>query len=464
MSHFSLRLRLTIWYFISLILIVGLLVGFSWLAMKRSMYAAIDQDLRYRITAIETFVATQPRGAEGSRAFPFPNATNSSLGATIIRVTNDKQEILYESKALSSHGIQSFPPAPLDGSLKYETFANRGWSVRVVSRRSMLHGTVMTIHVVEPLRTLLTSLQRYSIALALALPFILAIGTAAGYWISARALAPVEQLRMDADAIGVANLSARVSMPRRQDELGRLATTLNAMLARIEGGYRAVQQFTADASHELRSPLALIQAAADYSLRRQRTSEELVDAHRKILAAAQHMTKIVESLLLLARDDANAIAYDLERVDLKTLLQRITSDLLIEAKAKRLSLECHLPEHPVQLLGNSVALHRLFVILIDNAIKYTEEGSVIVRLVARSGELEALVCDTGIGISKDALPHLFERFWRVDSVRSRSGSGAGLGLSLAKQIADRHDAVIAVQSELGEGSRFSVTFHGKPSA
>lgn len=462
MSRFPLRLRLTIWYFISLTLILGVFVGFSWLAMKRSMYAAIDQDLRYRITAIESFVATQPMGAEGSLAFP--NATNSSLGATIIQVTNDKQEILYESKALSSHGIQSLPPAPLDGSLQYQTSGSSGWPVRVVSRRSILHGTVMTIHVAEPLRTLLTSLRRYSIALALALPFILAVGTAAGYWISARALAPVEQLRMDAEAIGVADLSARVSMPSRQDELGRLATTLNAMLARIEGGYRTVQQFTADASHELRSPLTLIQAAADYSLRRQRTSEELVDAHRKILSAAQHMTKIVESLLLLAREDANATAYDLELVDLKALLQRITSDLSIEAKAKGVSLECLLPEHPVQLLGNSVALHRLFVILIDNAIKYTEEGSVTVRLVAQAGELEILVCDTGIGISDDALPHLFERFWRADSVRSRNGTGAGLGLSLAKQIADRHDAVITVQSKLGEGSRFSVTFHGTSAA
>jgi methyl-accepting chemotaxis protein len=216
-SRFPLRLRLTIWYFISLTLILGVFVGFSWFAMKRSMYAAIDQDLRYRITAIESFVATQPMGREGSLAFP--NATNSSLGATIIQVTNDKQEILYES-------------APLDGSLQYETLGSSGWPVRVVSRRSIVHGTVMTIHVAEPLRTLLTSLRRYSIALALALPFILAVGTAAGYWISARALAPVEQLRMDAEAIGVADLSARVSMPSRQDELGRLATTLNAMLAR----------------------------------------------------------------------------------------------------------------------------------------------------------------------------------------------------------------------------------------
>jgi OmpR-family two-component system manganese-sensing sensor histidine kinase len=188
-----------------------------------------------------------------------------------------------------------------------------------------------------------------------------------------------------------------------------------------------------------------------------------VDAHRKILSAAQHMTKIVESLLLLAREDANATAYDLELVDLKALLQRITSDLSIEAKAKGLSLAFLLPEHPVQLLGNSVALHRLFVILIDNAMKYTEEGSVTVRLVAQPGELEILVCDTGIGISDDSLPHLFERFWRADSVRSRNGTGAGLGLSLAKQIADRHDAVITVQSKLGEGSRFSVKFHGKSS-
>lgn len=461
MRKFPLRLHLTIWYFVSLALTVGLFAGFSWLAMKGSMYAAIDQDLRYRITAVETFIATQPMVTEGSIASPFPNATNSSLGATIIQITSDQQNILYQSKALSFHGIPNLPSAPLDGSLQYETFGNRGWPVRVVSKRSILHGTALTIHVAEPLRTLLTSLRRYSIALAFALPFILGIGTAAGYWISARALAPVEQLRRDAEAIGIADLSARVSVPTAQDELGRLSATLNAMLARIEGGFQAVQQFTADASHELRSPLALIHAAADYSLRRQRSPKELVDAHRKILSAAQHMTEIVESLLLLAREDANASAYDLEQVDLKALLLRITSELFFAAEAKRVSLECLLPEHPVELLGSSIALHRLFVILIDNAIKYTEEGSVTVRLIASPGQLEALVCDTGIGISEDALPHLFERFWRADSVRSRNGTGAGLGLSLAKKIADHHDAIIAVQSKLGEGSRFSVTFHGR---
>lgn len=464
MSHFPLRLRLTIWYFISLTLILGLFVAFSWLAMKRSMYTAMDQDLRYRITATEAFVATQPIEPGSSSPFPFPSVTNSSLGATIIQITNDRQEILYESKALISHRISSLPSAPLDASLHYETFSSGDWPIRVVSKRTILHGTAMTMHVAEPLRTLLASLQRYSVALALALPFILAIGTVAGYWISARALAPVEQLRLDADAIGVADLSARVSTPAKQDELGRLATTLNSMLARIEGGFRAVQQFTADASHELRSPLALIQAAAEYSLRRPRTPQELVDAHRKILSAAQHMTKVVESLLLLAREDANATVYDFECIDLKALLQRISSDLFIAAENKGVSLVCLLPDHPVQILANPIALHRLFVILIDNAIKYTEDGSVTIRIVAKEGVLQTLVCDTGIGISKDALPHLFKRFWRADSVRSRNGTGAGLGLSLAKQIADRHDAVIDVQSDLGEGSRFSVTFNGNFSA
>jgi len=462
-TRFPLRARLTVWYFVSLALIVGLFAGFSWLAMKRSMYTAIDQDLRYRITAVESFVVAQPMAVPGQLASPFPNVTNSSLGATIIQITNDKQEILYQSRALTSHGILSLPSAAPDGSLQFGTFGSPGWLIRVASKRSVVYGQSLTIHVVEPLRTLLTSLTRYSVAVAFALPFVLAAGTAVGYWISACALAPVDQLRMDADAIGIADLSARVSVPPTQDELGRLATTLNDMLARIEGGFRLVQQFTADASHELRSPLALIQAAAEFSLRRQRSPEELLDAHRKILSASQHMTRMVESLLLLAREDATASAYNLEAVDLNMLLQRITSELFVAAEAKRLSLDCVLPQDHVEVSGNAIALHRLFVILIDNAIKYTEEGSVTIRLVAQPAETEVLICDTGIGLAEEALPRLFERFWRADNVRSRNGSGVGLGLSLAKQIADRHNSIIAVQSRLGEGSRFSVTFFHRSS-
>ena len=463
MNRFPLRVRLTVWYFFSLALIVGLFAAFSWFAMKRSMYTSVDRDLRYRITAVESFVLAQPIVAPDQFASPFPNVTNSSLGATLVQITDDKQQLLYQSRALSSHGIPSLPSAPQNGSLQYGTFGSHGWPIRVVSKRSIVHGQSMTIHVAEPLRTLLTSLRRYSLAVALMLPFVLAIGAAAGYWISARALAPVDRLRRDADAIGISDLSARVSVPPTQDELGRLASTLNAMLARIEGGFHSVQRFTADASHELRSPLALIQAAAEFSLRRSRSPEELLDAHRKILSASQHMTKMVESLLLLAREDSTATAYDLEEVNLNVLLLRITAELFIAAEAKRLSLKCLLPQDDVQIVGNAIALHRLFVILIDNAIKYTEEGTVTIQLVAQAAEIEVLICDTGIGLAEEALPRLFERFWRADNVRSRNGAGVGLGLSLAKQIADRHGAIITVQSRLGEGSRFSVSFFHRSS-
>jgi signal transduction histidine kinase len=228
------------------------------------------------------------------------------------------------------------------------------------------------------------------------------------------------------------------------------------MLSRIEAGFRSVERFTADASHELRAPLAVIITAGDVSLRRERSREELVETLRKIVREARHMSKLVESLLALARGDAQRQASELEPVDLAGMLVELCAELRAAAHAKGLNLTTSIPDHEILVTGESTNLRRLFVILLDNAIKYTEAGSITLTLRAENSLVNVIVADTGIGIERDALPHVFDRFWRADKVRSRAEGGAGLGLSLAAQIVQQHGGEISVESELGRGSRFAV--------
>jgi signal transduction histidine kinase len=196
--------------------------------------------------------------------------------------------------------------------------------------------------------------------------------------------------------------------------------------------------------------------AGEVSLRRERSREELAEVLRKIVREARHMSRLVENLLDLARGDARKRHTELAPLDLTEMLRNLVAELTPSAAAKGLSLSAAFPDHDTHVLGEGTELRRLFLILLDNAIKYTETGSIRLTLGADGARVKVTVSDTGIGIEDTALPHVFDRFWRADKVRSRAEGGAGLGLSLASQIVQRHDGAISVESELGRGTSFIV--------
>ncbi len=240
----------------------------------------------------------------------------------------------------------------------------------------------------------------------------------------------------------------------------RRGVTLNEMLGRIDGSVKGMVQFTADASHELRAPLTLIQTAAEFSLRRQRTREELLDAMRKILRESARTSRLVEDLLVLARADSADSANDcsaLARADLCALVRNAVEQAAVLAEPKRIQISTRIPAEPVAVEGDEEALSRLWLILLDNAVKYTDEaGRITVVVRATDSQGEVIVTDTGIGIAAEDLPHIFDRFWRADKVRSRSMGGSGLGLSIAQWIVHQHHGTIEVRSVPGEGSDFLI--------
>jgi two-component system heavy metal sensor histidine kinase CusS len=305
-------------------------------------------------------------------------------------------------------------------------------------------------------RSLMARLQ--VIMLATAAPVFFAAGMG-GYWLSRRALAPVDDMTQAARSISVESLSKRLPEPRTGDEIERLAKAWNEVLERLEASVKRIQQFTADASHELRTPLALIRSTAELALRRERNPQEYRKALSDIEDEADRMTELAESLLVLARadgrPDANPAWMALAPVDVKALVTEVTEQSGRLAEAKGIRLETGADEAPAIAEANPAGLRRLLLILVDNALEHTPSGGhVLVSVARKNGRVTLSVRDSGEGIPHSALPHIFERFYRAKE--SRGGKGVGLGLSIAQAIAQAHGSEIEVESRPGEGACFGL--------
>jgi two-component system, OmpR family, heavy metal sensor histidine kinase CusS len=289
------------------------------------------------------------------------------------------------------------------------------------------------------------------------LPLLVILASFLGYWLSGRALVPVNRIIHSAERIGVQNLSQRLEVPRAQDELQRLTVALNAMLERIESSVQRIRQFTANASHDLRTPLSLIRTHAELALRRTRTEPEYRESLSRIFSASQETTQLIEALLTLARADAGAAHLQFKQLDLTTVLQRAALQASVLAISKGLSFSSNLFEEPLFLRADSSAIERLFLAVLDNAVKYTPAGGFVsFRSFVHSGQAVIEVEDTGAGIAPEDLSRIFDRFFRADQARSREVPGSGLGLSIARWIAETHKGSIEVESRPGSGSLFRI--------
>jgi heavy metal sensor kinase len=286
------------------------------------------------------------------------------------------------------------------------------------------------------------------------IPAVLAVASLGGYWLSRRALLPVDRITAAARTISVRNLSQRIDVPRTGDELQRLSEAWNGVLGRLDVSVQRIRQFTADASHEMRTPLALIRGAAELALRRERSPEEYRRFLGDIESEAERMTALTEALLTLARSDAGGFETAPAETDLSDLVDSVVAPNQALAAERGIRIEARSGARPAIARADAAAIRRLLLILLDNAIKHTPAGgAVVVSADARQDGVELSVEDSGEGIAPEALPHIFERFYRADSARG-GGGGFGLGLSIAQAIAQAHGAEIEAASTAGAGARF----------
>ncbi len=291
--------------------------------------------------------------------------------------------------------------------------------------------------------------------LIIAIPLTLLLAGGGGIFLAHRALNPVKKISDTARRIEESDLSRRIDVGTK-DELGFLSETLNQMIDRLDKAFNRQKEFTSDASHELRGPLSVIQAEASLSLRKSREPWEYRKTLEVIISETERMGLLTSQLLELARMDAKKSQFVFESIDLNEFLHEICEDMAILCKNKKLELRTDLVKQ-VQIAGDRKSLRRVFFNILDNAIKYTANGgSVRVVLDEKNRMAEVSITDTGIGIPDDSLPHIFERFYRVDKARSRSDGGSGLGLSISKDIIDVHKGRIDVISQMGKGCRFII--------
>ncbi len=325
---------------------------------------------------------------------------------------------------------------------------------RVLSRRVTASGTPVTIHVGASLEDVDGAARVLVRSMLVALPLVLALLGVLVWTLVGRTLAPVDGIRASVDAIGATRLDRRVPEPGTDDEIGRLARTMNSMLDRLEGSARRQQQFVADASHELRSPLARIRSEIEVDLAHP-ADADLVTTHRSVLAEAAELERLVDDLLLLARVDAGVEAGERRPVDLDDVVLR-TARAARDAGSAFNPVDIDATQvSGAQVLGDERQLGRAVGNLVDNAVRHATR---IVTLDLREDGVDAVltVTDDGPGIPADQRERIFDRFARVDGARVRDNGGAGLGLAITRDLVERHGGTVRVEPGVVEGARFVV--------
>ncbi len=304
-------------------------------------------------------------------------------------------------------------------------------------------------------------LARFAARLALTGAAVLVVGFAGAWWLASRIVTSLAAITAAAARISAANLSERIDAAGVDRELAELAEVLNDTFARLDAAFGQLTRFTADASHELRTPLAVLRSSAELALSRPRSADEYRDALTACLAAVLRMTAIVDGLLTLARADAGGTDAAHKLVDVAALVTDTVAQLVLVADQS--GVRVNVKAEPAVTLGDEVALGRVVANLVENAIRYNRPGGKVkVTVTAGAAAVELTVADTGVGIAPRHLPHVFDRFYRVDAVRARTSGGTGLGLAICRSVVAAHGGQIAVTSTEGVGTTFRVTLPFAP--
>ena len=449
MKAISIRKQLTAWYFL---IVAVALIGFAVFAltvMRQSIYSTVDEQLEDHTRALQVLIANP-----GSSSVADALQTHGELqsGSQLFQVSDSSGHFVYRSRVMERLGIPADRPDQQFKNAEYSELP-----LRILTTTATAGDRTYVVQVAEPMDDFLEAVDRFRTAMLFGIPLLLFAAAAGGYWMSIRAMRPVGRITRAAQAITPQDLSHRVTVPQTGDELQSLAETLNSMLQRIESAVARITRFTADASHELRTPIALIRTRAEVTLDTPRTNDQYRQALQEMLLESERTSTLIENLMLLARSDTGSEALKFERIDLGTIVRDSSTQGQTLAEAKQLGWKAVFPEGPVWLHGDAESLRRLLLILIDNAVKYTPPGGNIgFALRAENKQAEIEIKDTGIGISKADLPHIFERFYRAEKARSRDLGGTGLGLSIGQWIAQAHGGEISVESSPGGGSVFVV--------
>ena len=457
MRKVSIGLRLTLWY-VAIFAVGEVVFGAGmWLILRHNLYDVVDDSLESQVEDLKNFLGARQGDASIARLQEeLGQSYGTQHAGDFLEVCADNGAVVYRSKFLNAHAAILLPW----DQVKRPPFRMRnvdGRHFRFIFQKLDVDGHIYTVQMGADADDEVETLELFRSYLLIFAPLLLLVSAGGGYWMSRKALAPVDALVRTARDISGNNLSRRLQALKTGDELQRLTDTLNEMLDRIESAFRKITQFTADASHELRTPVSLIRTEAELALRRSRTEAEYKESLGHILQEAERTSLLIEELLQLARADSGREALTMQPVDLAEVLRGVIGSWQQVAEARDIQFAADIGDLGASVMGDQTLLRRLADILLDNAFKYTSSPGVI-RLVLEVREETATITvrDSGMGIAEEEQEKIFERFYRVDKVRSREQGGVGLGLAIAEWIVQQHRGTIWVESRAGEGATFRV--------
>ncbi|MEX0682140.1 MAG: ATP-binding protein [Dehalococcoidia bacterium] len=449
----SLRVRLTLWYVLLLALTLAVFSAGVYLALRESLYSNLDDSLGNRV-AITSGLVT-----DGGQL----NVDNLDIpgdpeGEEFARIFDASGDVVFDNSA-DPFSPPVKPNAVADAlggrtNTRHAAVGDVNLEIKVAPLRS--DGEIIGAAEVglsdDDARDALASLL---LIIAIAYPIGLIVTSAGGMFLASRALSPIDRVTRAARRISAEDLSQRLDLRLPDDEVGRLASTFDDMIARLDEAFRRQRQFTADASHELRTPLTAIKGTSEVALQRDRDPEEYREALTVVNAQVDRMIRLVASLLTLARADARSIPITRDPLDVARLVTDAADQIRPAAGAKGVTVKVA-PGESMRMTADQDLLLQLLLNLLDNAVKYTPSGgSVEASWRGAGSQAEIAIKDTGPGIAAEHIPHIFDRFYRADKARARADGGAGLGLSISRWIAEAHRGTITVTSD-PTGSTFTV--------
>ena len=439
----SIRTRLTLWYLAIIVVLLLLFSSVAYFMLYYNLYNNLDNSLQSRANELNTITVVAPK----------PNELLLSFNA------NGALTQEFPSGVIDASKLSGLIKQALSGQTAYLTSVttdNQGVRLYATTFLNPFNGQPIVIVVGQLTTEITTVLHTFVYVIVFAMVGVIVLAGLGGLFLANRVLKPVQEITKTAQKIEGSDLSQRIAV-NTDDELGRLASTLNEMIGRLEEAFNRQRQFTADASHELRTPLAIMQAEATLALSKERTSDDYRKSLETISQESDYMSSVIGKLLFLARSDAGKEQLNFEDIELKELITGLSANIEALAQDKGIKFTVDAKED-LTVSGDKVKLRQLFINILENAVRYTPaDGNISVSLVEKDSNAVVSISDTGIGIPPEHLSHIFERFYRVDKARARADGGVGLGLAIAKIITESHKGKIEVESEVGKGTTFKIS-------
>jgi heavy metal sensor kinase len=466
MKGLSIRWRLTLWYGLVLAVVLVVFGAAVFVTRRHELLKRADLALVGELDEISDDIQAATDATKLRRQLERRFARHEAYEFQVSRIGG---AAFFQSARLAP---RQFPIPAAAGSLKHLDFERMELgtaelaleslgSMRVAGRLLPGPDGPLVVQAATPLAPIHRELTDLLTVLLLAGPLALAGALGGGYVLARKALGPVDRMVQTADQITATRLDRRIEVTNSDDELGRLARTLNGMIARLERSFEEIRRFTADAAHELRTPITVLRTEAEVALKSPRAPEHYRDVLENQLEELERLSRLAERLLFLCREDAGLVPAARSSVDLRKIAEDVDEHMRVVAEEKGVTL--HLAaDARCAAEGDEELLRRLLFNLVDNAIKFTPAGGTV-KVEASHSETGAriVVADSGVGIAPDHLPHVFQRFYRVDPARGPDASGSGLGLAIARSIAETHGGFIAIESSLGAGTRVVLTLPNK---